>query len=169
MPRRRKPPLDQNLRPKPYMKAGHFSAKIPGQLSAEINIPALLADGDRGRGAQAAAPVGDGCVRPPDQSGNQPRIGGKVLVGPNINQSRTAGCSAGGRACRRIWCGRWHGASSVAGLMDAILGPEPRGETAVPMDALSPHRHRSVKRVSCRSHLPRRSPEPARRAPGSNA
>src|SRR5690606_1590017 len=30
-------PLDQNLRPKPYMKAGHFSAKIPGQLSAEIN------------------------------------------------------------------------------------------------------------------------------------
>ncbi|THF54316.1 hypothetical protein E6C48_22415 [Mesorhizobium composti] len=35
--RRRKPPLDQNLRPKPYMKAGHFSAKIPGQLSAEIN------------------------------------------------------------------------------------------------------------------------------------
>ncbi|THF56474.1 CRISPR-associated endonuclease Cas1, partial [Ollibium composti] len=40
--RRRKPPLDQNLRPKPYMKAGHFSAKIPGQLSAEININALL-------------------------------------------------------------------------------------------------------------------------------
>ncbi|MGE0282305.1 MAG: hypothetical protein AB7P20_17065, partial [Rhizobiaceae bacterium] len=29
--------LDQGLRPKPYMKAGHFSAKIPGQLSTEIN------------------------------------------------------------------------------------------------------------------------------------
>jgi DNA replication protein len=28
---------NQGLRPKPYMKAGHFSAKIPGQLSAEIN------------------------------------------------------------------------------------------------------------------------------------
>src|SRR5690606_32916451 len=35
-------PLDQNLRPKPYMKAGHFSAKIPGQLSAEINTVAKL-------------------------------------------------------------------------------------------------------------------------------
>ncbi|EXL07907.1 transposase [Aquamicrobium defluvii] len=30
--------LDQKLRPKPYRKAGHFSAKIPGQLSAEINM-----------------------------------------------------------------------------------------------------------------------------------
>src|SRR5690606_9386460 len=35
-------PLDQNLRPKPYMKAGHFSAKIPGQLSAEINTESGL-------------------------------------------------------------------------------------------------------------------------------
>ncbi|MER9420767.1 IS21-like element helper ATPase IstB [Mesorhizobium sp. M0306] len=32
-------PFDQNLRPKPYIKAGHFSAKIPGQLSTEINNP----------------------------------------------------------------------------------------------------------------------------------
>ncbi|MBN9079548.1 MAG: hypothetical protein J0H84_25365, partial [Rhizobiales bacterium] len=31
--------LDQNLKPKPYMKAGHFPAKIPGQLSPEINRP----------------------------------------------------------------------------------------------------------------------------------
>ncbi|MGB3447063.1 MAG: hypothetical protein WBA48_10225, partial [Xanthobacteraceae bacterium] len=34
---RKSRPLDQNLRPKPYIEAGHFSAKIPGQLSAEIN------------------------------------------------------------------------------------------------------------------------------------
>ncbi|WP_210203189.1 hypothetical protein, partial [Nitratireductor sp. StC3] len=34
--------LDHNLRPKPYMKAGHFSTKIPGQLSAEINIQMCL-------------------------------------------------------------------------------------------------------------------------------
>jgi hypothetical protein len=29
------------MRPKPYIKAGHFSAKIPGQLSAEINTRTL--------------------------------------------------------------------------------------------------------------------------------
>jgi len=29
--------LDQNLTPEPYIKAGHSSAKIPGQLSAEIS------------------------------------------------------------------------------------------------------------------------------------
>ncbi len=31
------PNLDQILRPKPYMKAGQFSVKIPGQVSVEIN------------------------------------------------------------------------------------------------------------------------------------
>ena len=72
-----------------------ISAPAPGaaQPGRDALAPGVTlgAEDDRRPAGEGRRPVGDGLRRPAARAGNQPRVGGGVLVGPHVDQDRRVG------------------------------------------------------------------------------
>ncbi|MHC2521622.1 hypothetical protein ACVMHW_007504 [Bradyrhizobium diazoefficiens] len=69
-----------------------LNAKLaePGR-GALRKLGAAQAGDDDGAAREGGAPVGNVLVAEPDGAGDQPPVGGKVLLGPHVDQDRSVG------------------------------------------------------------------------------
>ena len=74
---------------KPPSSASAATPACRSQAAAPCaELLAALADDDGRAAGEFLAPVGGVLMAAPDRAGNQPRIGGKILVGADVDQGR---------------------------------------------------------------------------------